>query len=41
MGHNDMDYDHHTNQELSFQFDNEIQDRFIVDALLWLGGVKK
>jgi uncharacterized protein len=41
MGHNDMDYDHHTNKELSFQFDNEIQDRFIVDALLWLGGVKK
>src|SRR5258706_10340180 len=40
MGHNDIDYEHKTNKELSFQFDNEIQNRFIVDALLWLGGVK-
>ncbi len=40
MGHNDIDYEHKTNKELSFQFDNEIQDRFIIDALLWLGGVK-
>jgi hypothetical protein len=37
MGHNDIDYDHHTNKELSFQFDNEIQDRFYIDAILWLG----
>jgi hypothetical protein len=41
MGHNDIDYEHHTNKELSFQFDNEIQDRFIIDALLWLGSSKK
>jgi len=37
MGHNDIDYDHHTNRELSFQFDNEIQNRFVIDALIWLG----
>ena len=44
MGHNDMDYEHKfdsTNQSLSFTFDNEIQDRLILDGLLWLGGVKK
>lgn len=41
MGHNDIDYDHHTNKELSFQFDNEIQDRLIIDALLWLGNSRK
>jgi uncharacterized protein len=41
MGHNDIDYEHKTNKELSFQFDNEIQNRFIIDALLWLGGIKK
>lgn len=41
MGHNDIDYEHGTNRELSFQFDNEIQNRFIVDALFWLAGIKK
>lgn len=41
MGHNDIDYEHHTNKELSFTFDNEIQDKFILDALLWLGNGKK
>lgn len=40
MGHNDMDYEHkfdHTNRTLSFTFDNPIQDRLILDSLLWLG----
>ena len=37
MGHNDIDYDHGTNRELSFQFSNEVQNRLIIDALLWLG----
>jgi uncharacterized protein len=37
MGHNDIDYDGGTNKELSFQFDNEIQNRLIIDGLLWLG----
>ncbi len=37
MGHNDIDYEHKTNKELSFQFANETQNRFITNALLWLG----
>jgi hypothetical protein len=37
MGHNDIDYEHGTNKELSFTFSNKIQDKLIVDALLWLG----
>ena len=41
MGHNDMDYENKTNKELSFTFDNETQNQFIVDGLLWLGGGKK
>lgn len=42
MGHNDMDYENKTNKELSFTFDNKIQDKLIINALLWLGkGIKK
>ncbi len=37
MGHNDIDYEHKTNKELSFQFDNEAQNQLILNALLWLG----
>lgn len=37
MGHNDIDYDNKTNKELSHTFGNEIQDKLIIDALLWLG----
>ncbi len=37
MGHNDMDYEHKANKTLSHTFDNEIQNRLILDALLWLG----
>jgi hypothetical protein len=40
MGHNDIDYDHKTIKELSFQFGNDIQDKMIIDALLWLGAHK-
>ena len=36
MGHNDIDYEHGTNKELSFQFSNPTQNQFILDALLWL-----
>ena len=36
MGHNDIDYEHHTNKELSFTFTNKIQNRLILDALKWL-----
>jgi hypothetical protein len=41
MGHNDIDYENGTNQELSFTFDNKIQNKLIIDGLLWLGGGKK
>ena len=40
MGHNDMDYEHKTNKELSFTFANETQDKLIINCLLWLGGKK-
>lgn len=37
MGHNDIDYEHGTNKELSFTFANEIQNKLILDGLFWLG----
>ena len=40
MGHNDIDYEHRydsTNRTLSHTFGNPVQDRLILDALLWLG----
>lgn len=37
MGHNDMDYEHGTNATLSSTFSSPVQDRLIVQALLWLG----
>ncbi|MDJ1468087.1 ThuA domain-containing protein [Cytophagaceae bacterium DM2B3-1] len=37
MGHNDIDYEHGTNKELSFTFANETQNKLIIDGLLWLG----
>ena len=40
MGHNDMDYEHKTNKELSFTFENEVEDKLIVNSLLWLGSGK-
>ena len=40
MGHNDIDYEHKTNKELSFTFTNTIQNRMIIDALMWLGKEK-
>lgn len=40
MGHNDIDYEFHTNKELSFTFANDMQDKFIIDAILWLGRKK-
>jgi len=38
MGHNDIDYEHGTNAELSSQFSSDIQNKLIINALLWLGG---
>ena len=44
MGHNDMDYEHKygkTTTSLSQTFDNEVQNKMIIDGLLWLGNSKK
>ena len=42
MGHNDIDYDHHTNNGLSHTLDNNpIEDKLIINSLLWLGEGKK
>jgi uncharacterized protein len=41
MGHNDIDYEHNTNKELSFTLHNKIQDQLIIDGLLWLGKGKR
>jgi len=38
MGHNDIDYEHGTNAELSSQFSSDVQNKLIINALLWLGG---
>ncbi|CAL1519701.1 ThuA domain-containing protein [Chitinophaga sp. MM2321] len=40
MGHNDIDYEHKTNKTLSFTFANEVQNKLIINSLLWLGGRK-
>jgi hypothetical protein len=37
MGHNDIDYESGTNKQLSFTFDNEIQNQVIINSLEWLG----
>ncbi|TCC95863.1 ThuA domain-containing protein [Pedobacter hiemivivus] len=41
MGHNDIDYEHKTNKTLSLTFDNEVQNKMIINGLLWLGADKK
>ena len=41
MGHNDIDYENKTNKELSFTFDNDAQNQFIVNSILWLANRKK
>jgi uncharacterized protein len=37
IGHNDIDYEHKSNEELSFTFGNEVQNKMILNALEWLG----
>jgi len=37
MGHNDIDYEGKTNKELSFTFANQVQNKLVIDALMWLG----
>jgi len=41
MGHNDMDYEGKTNATLSSTFSSDEQNKFIINALLWLGDGKK
>lgn len=41
MGHNDIDYEHHTNKDLSHTFDNAVESKLILDAVWWLGNGKK
>ena len=41
MGHNDIDYEHKTDKELSSSFSSEAQNKLIIDGLLWLGNGKK
>jgi hypothetical protein len=43
MGHNDIDYEHRfgtDNRTLSYTFGNPVEDRLIIQALLWLGGAE-
>jgi len=37
MGHNDVDYEHHTNRDLSQTFSSQVENQLILDALDWLG----
>jgi uncharacterized protein len=37
MGHNDMDYEHKTNRELSQTFSSPDEDQLILNTLTWLG----
>lgn len=41
MGHNDIDYENKTNKELSFAFENETQNKLIIQSLLWLADSNK
>src|SRR6266446_5173527 len=41
MGHNDIDYEHKTNKDLSSTFESQNQNRLILDSLLWLGAAKQ
>ncbi|HEY8935704.1 MAG TPA: ThuA domain-containing protein [Cyclobacteriaceae bacterium] len=40
MGHNDIDYEHGTNKELSNSFDSDVQNKFLITSLQWLGDGK-
>jgi len=41
MGHNDIDYENKTNKTLSYTFANDVQNKLVVDGILWLGSRKK
>ncbi|CAN5669809.1 hypothetical protein BH10BAC3_BH10BAC3_35810 [soil metagenome] len=37
MGHNDIDYEHNSNKTLSYTFGNALQDKLVLNGLMWLG----
>jgi hypothetical protein len=41
MGHNDIDYEHKTDADLSSTFESEPQNRLILDSLIWLAEREK
>lgn len=41
MGHNDMDYEGKTNQQLSSTFSRKEENQLFINSLLWLGEFKK
>ncbi|MDB5145694.1 MAG: hypothetical protein JWQ66_4407, partial [Mucilaginibacter sp.] len=41
MGHNDIDYEHKTNKDLSHTFDSPEEDKLILNSLIWVGTGKK
>jgi hypothetical protein len=40
FGHNDIDYEHGTNKTLSYTFGNPLQDKLVLNALMWLASAK-
>lgn len=41
MGHNDIDYEHKTNRQLSFTFTNAVEEKLILNTLEWLGASRR
>jgi hypothetical protein len=41
FGHNDIDYEHHTNKDLSHTFPNRQQEKLILNSLIWVATGKK
>jgi hypothetical protein len=41
MGHNDIDYEHNTNADLSLTFSNKNIDKLVVNGLFWLARKRK
>jgi hypothetical protein len=41
MGHNDIDYEHKTNKDLSHTFDSPEECQLILNSLIWVGTGKK
>ncbi|TSD63286.1 ThuA domain-containing protein [Inquilinus sp. KBS0705] len=37
MGHNDIDYEGKTNKDLSHTLGNPVEDKLIIDAIMWMG----